>query len=93
MKVKDMKHDDMIWNHIYAQIDAILEKDEHSRTLNENDGVKPRRKARIIKLKWPSDEQEDENEETQDSQETYEQPIPQASGKHRRHRHRDRSSP
>jgi hypothetical protein len=74
-----MENDDITWEGIYDDIDAILNggKPEYQ---EEN-----RRNARIIRLKWDPDESADAREINLDPGEISGQPILKVSGKGRRH--------
>ena len=77
--MKIMENDNITWERIYTDIDAIL-----------NGGVpeyqeESRRKARVIRLKWDPDESADESEVNLRPGEILGQSILKASGKNRRH--------
>jgi hypothetical protein len=58
--------------------------DEKKNNILEHDQQKPRNRARIIKLKWDPEEDEQNNEDTITPSETSYQPIMKVSGRDRR---------
>ena len=78
-----MGNDSTTWEGIYSDIDTILHGGEPERK-GENKREESRRKGRVVRLQWDSDESADEDEFNMAPGEIPGQPILKASGKDRR---------
>jgi len=78
-----MGNDNITWEGIYGDIDTILNGGEPERQ-EENKREESKRKGRVIRLQWDSDEPADEDEFNMAPGEIPGQPILKASGKDRR---------
>lgn len=73
----------MDWDEIYRQIDAII-GDESISGQRKDDGVRSRRRARIIKLEWKQDDEKEDSLEV-NSHGVYDRPLNHIGGRDRRH--------
>jgi hypothetical protein len=78
-----MGNDSITWEGIYSDIDTILNGGEPEHQ-GENKREESRRKGRVVRLQWDSDESDDEDELNMAPGEIPGQLILKASGKDRR---------